>query len=241
MKKDELLKKAEALGFPLLQAETGTDDYRTLAEVIRSRNPRLWEGFPVMLANAAEKGGFSLAQLKARMRTPAEKKLAEELLLVSVSLYNAIGIKFAWAQVFHSEQRKYLDNFKNNAAIKIGDYTFPPEKLKTVFAAYRVKSAAQITDVLAARSGLGVEYAMSQVFTAKQKELFFRKLRGEKLTKTEKEYFSRTVKKKVAAFLTSPILSKISPSSSEGYWNLGVPLIKYSYVCQEETQQKRFC
>ncbi|MFA5162510.1 MAG: hypothetical protein WC421_09710, partial [Elusimicrobiales bacterium] len=43
------------------------------------------------------------------------------------------------------------------------------------------------------------------------------------------------------SILTSPILSKISPSSSEGYWNLGVPLIKYSYVCQEETQQKRFC
>jgi len=199
MKNSELLKKAEALGFPLLQAETGTDDYRTLAEVIRSRNPRLWEGFPVMLANAAEKGDFSLERLKAQMRTPAEKKLEEELLLVSVSLYNAVGVKFAWAQALHSEQRKYLDNIKNNAAIKIGGYSFPPEKLKTVFNAYRVKSAEQITDVLSARSGLGVEYAMSQIFTAKQKELFFKKLRGDKLTKTEKEYFSRIVKKKVSA------------------------------------------
>jgi len=199
MKNAELLKKAEALGFPLLQAKTETDDYRTLAEVIRSRNPRLWEGFPVMLANAAEKGDFSLVQLKAQMRTPAEKKLAEELLLVSVSLYNAVGVKFAWAQALHSEQRKYSDNFKDNAAIKIGDYSFPPEKLKAVFTAYRVKSAEQITDVLSARSGFGVEYAMSQIFTAKQKELFFKKLRGEKLTKTEKEYFSRTVKKKVSA------------------------------------------
>ncbi|MDD2773868.1 MAG: hypothetical protein PHP45_09275 [Elusimicrobiales bacterium] len=198
MKNAELLKKAEALGFPLLQAETGTDDYRTLAEVIRSRNPRLWEGFPVMLANAAEKGDFSFAQLKARMRTPTEKNLAEELLLVSVSLYNAARLKFAWAQTL-PEQQKYSDNFKNNAAIKIGDYSFPPEKLKAVFNAYRVKSAGQITDILSARSGFGVEYAMSQIFTAKQKELFFKKLRGEKLTKTEKEYFSRTVKKKVAA------------------------------------------
>jgi hypothetical protein len=40
---------------------------------------------------------------------------------------------------------------------------------------------------------------MSQVFSPKQKELFFKKLKGEKLTKTEKEYYSRAVKKKVLA------------------------------------------
>lgn len=150
-----------------------------------------------MLANAAEKGGFSLARLKAQMSSPAERKLAEKLFLMSAALYNAAGIKFAWAA--HPEQRKYLANFKNGAAIEIGNYNFPPEKLKTVFGAYYANKAGQIADVLSARSDFSVEYALSQIFTARQKELFFKKLRGEKLTKTEKEYFSRAVKKKVLA------------------------------------------
>ena len=46
---------------------------------------------------------------------------------------------------------------------------------------------------------LSVEYALSQVFSPKQKELFFQKLKGEKFTKTEREYYSRAVKKKVLA------------------------------------------
>lgn len=40
---------------------------------------------------------------------------------------------------------------------------------------------------------------LDQIFSSKQKELFKKKLNGKELTKTEKEYFSRTVKKKVLA------------------------------------------
>ncbi|MDD5260099.1 MAG: hypothetical protein PHD29_09040 [bacterium] len=40
---------------------------------------------------------------------------------------------------------------------------------------------------------------MDQIFSAKQKELFLKKLNKGALTKTEKEYFSRVVKKKVSA------------------------------------------
>jgi len=44
-----------------------------------------------------------------------------------------------------------------------------------------------------------LEYALSQVFSTKQKELFKKKLEGLPFTKTENEYYSRTVKKKVVA------------------------------------------
>jgi hypothetical protein len=40
---------------------------------------------------------------------------------------------------------------------------------------------------------------MDQIFSTKQKELFMKKLNKGALTKTEKEYFSRVVKKKVSA------------------------------------------
>jgi hypothetical protein len=56
---------------------------------------------------------------------------------------------------------------------------------------------------------LSLEYSLSQVFSPKQKELFLKKLKREKLTKTEKEYFSRAVKKKVLA-LANPELHRLS-------------------------------
>lgn len=59
--------------------------------------------------------------------------------------------------------------------------------------------------LLLAKQELGLEYALSQVFSPKQKDLFLKKLKGEKLTKTEKEYFSRIVKKKALA-LSNPEL-----------------------------------
>ncbi|MFH1877188.1 MAG: hypothetical protein ABH883_00065, partial [Candidatus Omnitrophota bacterium] len=50
---------------------------------------------------------------------------------------------------------------------------------------------------------LSLEYALSQIFSPKQKNLFFKKLRGEKMTKTEQEYYSRAVKKKITALSNS--------------------------------------
>ena len=50
-----------------------------------------------------------------------------------------------------------------------------------------------------------MEYALSQIFSPKQKELFNKKLEGSPLTKTEKEYYSRTVKKKVVALANSEL------------------------------------
>jgi hypothetical protein len=51
------------------------------------------------------------------------------------------------------------------------------------------------------------EYALSQIFSPKQKELFKKKLDGLPLTKTEQEYYSRTVKKKVVALANSELHS----------------------------------
>ena len=52
-----------------------------------------------------------------------------------------------------------------------------------------------------------LEYALSQLFSPKQKELFKKKLEGDPLTKTEQEYYSRTVKKKVVALANTELHS----------------------------------
>jgi hypothetical protein len=46
---------------------------------------------------------------------------------------------------------------------------------------------------------------LSTLFSSKQKELVLKKFNGEPLNKTEKEYFSRTVKKKLKALNNSEV------------------------------------
>lgn len=47
------------------------------------------------------------------------------------------------------------------------------------------------------------------LFSKKQKELIFKKLEGQRLTKTEREYYSRVVKKKLAA-IAAPEMHKVA-------------------------------
>ena len=61
---------------------------------------------------------------------------------------------------------------------------------------------------------LSLEYALSQIFSPKQKELFKKKLSGDSFTKTEREYYSRTVKKKVLA-LANPELHRLAQKLME--------------------------
>lgn len=128
MKKTELLNNVKELGFPLFEIKKSMDVNKTLAKVTKSKDSRLWEGFPLLLANTLERGLFNY--------------------------------------------REALRNFKNYVRMK-DDFEF--------------------------------EYSLSQLFSNKQKELFMKKLKGEKMTKTESEYFSRSVKKKVVALANSDL------------------------------------
>ena len=83
------------------------------------------------------------------------------------------------------------------------------QRLKTTFRNYFRQSQNNLNRLLTVKEELGVEYALSQVFSPKQKELFLKKLKGEKFTKTEKEYFSRSVKKKALA-LANPELHRLA-------------------------------
>jgi hypothetical protein len=49
------------------------------------------------------------------------------------------------------------------------------------------------------------DIALSQVFSPKQSELFRKKLEGLPMTKTEQEYYSRSVKKKVLALANAEL------------------------------------
>jgi len=217
MNDKDLLKRLTKMGFPLFETGGAVDANLTLADVVQSKDLRFWEGFPVVLATSAEKGLFDYNKAAAALKKPSAKPLLAALTAMSLALYKNLNMKFSWADFLYdslnSEKKKefkaFLSALEKNSDLNVGGRKMSPERLKSVFNNYSRKGTKGLRDFLSAKDDMGLEYAMSQVFSPKQKELFLKKLKGEVFTKTEKEYFSRAVKKRVLA-LANPDLHRLS-------------------------------
>ncbi len=217
MAESKLYNSLAKLGFPLFEPSEEPDVNETLAEVVRSNDPRLWEGFPVLLINAAENYQFSLEKVKDLLDIKEQKENLHQLILLSASIYSLYHLSFPWLtklkKEFSIQDKNYIKayrNFlKNN---KIGNqerFNFDPERINRLFELYfdsRVEKERRKNE---RHKEFSLEFALSQIFPAKQKELFKKKLEGLPLNKTEQEYYSRTVKKKVVA-LANPELHNLS-------------------------------
>jgi len=217
MKNSDLLKRVNALGFPLFGSEEDKNANLTLADMVRSRDLRLWEGFPVVLANSVEKGLFNYDKVNWYLKKPFDKPYLLSLMEMSFALYKFFNLKFSWADKFYyslsvARRRKvmvFLEKLKSDGELNVAGSELSAQRLKTVFNNYFNQAQNKLNELLSVKDELSLEYSLSQVFSPKQKELFLKKLKREKLTKTEKEYFSRAVKKKVLA-LANPELHRLS-------------------------------
>lgn len=217
MNDKEFLDNLNGLGFKLMEPESAVNANLTLARVVSNRDLRLWEGFPVVMANSAERNLFDYDRTRRGLAKPADRVYLELLVLVSLALYQALGLKFAWTEKLYqsltetqkSKLRRFRNSLVHNRDFKLKDYRMSSQRLKNAFNRYLKGSESNLNNFLALKSEAGLEYALSQVFSAGQKELFLKKLQGAKLTKTETEYFSRAVKKKVLA-LANPELHNLA-------------------------------
>ena len=218
MEDKELLNKVSKLGFPLVEVEEKFDVNQTLADVVKSKNARLLEGFPVLLVNAARDESFDYEKVQNYLSDAQDKSFLKELLLLSLGLYKALDFYFGLGKSFDKKlsegELSKVKQFRNGLAhndnfLHLTGYTFSPERLKNVFSAYLKKEVDEVKKHTQKQEDLSLEYALSQVFSPKQKELFLKKVKGFELNKTEREYFSRTVKKKLLA-LVNPELSRFA-------------------------------
>jgi hypothetical protein len=218
MEKENLLKRLASLGFPLLEVEKVEEANSTLADLVESHDPRLWEGFPVVLANSAEKSLFDYDEVEEHLKSPADKLSLVLLVEFSLALYKTLGLKFSWVDKLHAlfnnkdnkqAYERYLVDLKNNQDFTVQNRVMSSQRVKATFDNYFRQTQANLDDLLSVKDVMGVEYSLSQVFSPKQKELFLKKLHNDKLTKTEKEYFSRVVKKRVLA-LANPELHRLA-------------------------------
>jgi len=214
---EDLVKKVRRLGYPLFETEEHEDANEILADVVKSENPRLWQGFPVMLANSEERNIFDYNRVLSLLKAPDERDHYHRLLLVSYALYKIQNLKSAWVsdlyKIFGPTDKKdigkFLNQFVANEYIQLGSVRLSTEKIKTVFRDYFEKAGSRMQNILSVREEFGLEYSLSQIFSPAQKDIILKKLRREKLSKTETEYFSRVVKKKLLA-LANPDLHRLA-------------------------------
>lgn len=213
VKNESLQRRLRALGFPLFEAEADQDANLTLADLVKSRDLRLWEGFPTVLANSAAKGLFDHDKVLRHLKKPSDRSCFYSLTVMSLALYRASGVRFSWADALHDsldtdrkkKYERFFSSFKKNSGFKVGSHEMSAQRVKENFNNYLNRAGSRLEEFLSAKEELGLEYALSQVFSPKQKDLFLKKLKGEKLTKTEKEYFSRVVKKRVLALANTEL------------------------------------
>jgi hypothetical protein len=210
---DSLYNKLTELGFPLFHNREPRDANATLAEMAKSTDLRLWEGFPVVLANSAEKGLLDYGDARRLLDDNRDKNNLDRLAAMSLALYRNLGLKLYWTRKLQGNLpegsegllKEYLVKLKGDADFKVGEKAMSPARLKNAFNNYYKQAGSDLGDLLSTKEQFGLEYAMSQVFSPKQKELFMKKLHNEKLTKTEREYYSRVVRKKVQALANSEL------------------------------------
>lgn len=213
MSDSTLLERLARLGLPLMEAGGEVDVNQTLADVVKSRDTRLWEGFPVLLLNAAKDYRFEYDRVLVNLATDDERSDLQALLLLSLALYDSFRLSFYWAKQLKdtlsdrdmAQLKQLTRSLAYDDPFTLAGREFQAGRLKGMFELYFEKGAEKSRQRKDAYDELSLEYALSQLFSPKQKELFRKKLDGLPLTKTEKEYYSRAVKKKVAALANAEL------------------------------------
>ncbi len=218
MTANELEKSLSQLGFPLL--ETGAshvDVNKTLADVVKSKNVRYWEAFPVLLVNANKMGDFNAKKVEAHLTNETDRRKWRKLLVMSLALYRAMNRMLTFAEqlrkTLSSKESEWFraswPRMRQGENFKLENKELNGSRLITLFDNYMQEESLKVQKAQAKHDELSLEYALSQLLSPKQKELFKKKLNGEPLKKTEREYFSRAVKKKVLA-LANPELHRLA-------------------------------
>jgi len=211
MKREELIESLARFGYTLIEPKpkkmSRPQVIALLEELADSMDSRLIEGFPVVLANCAHRG-IELdwdALLRANSRNRDKARSLEKLLLLSWDLLDNEGIEMPVGldSVVESLRSRYGDLLARDTVTLAGGISLSTERLRSSVRRYATDlptgtSARKRAQNRQLRS-FQLNLHLSTLFPPKQKELVLKKLKGEEMTKTEQEYYSRVVKKKLEA------------------------------------------
>ena len=212
MNRSKLLENLKALGYPMLEVDESINANATLAEVVKTEDLRFWESFPLLLAGSLEKNLFEYNKVLRQLKDSKDKSSFQDLIMMSLALYKYLELKLSYVDWLYNSKyfkeetfNRYLNSFKKKKNLLSNENQLSPDRMLNTFRNYFSHAELDLKEYINTKDEFELEYSMSQVFSSKQKELFLKKLKGEKMTKTEREYFSRSVRKKAQALANSDL------------------------------------
>ncbi len=214
MDKNELMDQLAQHGYALMRPKSREPVEKLLENLLRQEDARFLEGFPVVFALAL-KEKTKLAWESAAWNPSREFSKKNERRLGVLFVMTDLLLKlFGLAREHHASRRalhlalkckgvlellpQLADLFNKSQTVKVDHLELSTERLKNNFRNY-VVHREESGEVLKKRQALEFELLLSQLFTARQKELLKKKLEAKPMTKTEREYFCRVVNKRLKA------------------------------------------
>jgi hypothetical protein len=217
MKKEDLIVSLGNLGYPILSKDKKKINKSEIIDILDALldldEPRLIEGFPVILAYCAHRGSIlDLETLLLKHQENSQKRRnLEKLLLLSSELLNLENLQLpsGLENIAKSLKTKYGDLLSSEALDLGSGISLSIERLRNILKRYTSNLETQKSEEEKAvdrqRKSFQLNLHLSTLFSPKQKELVLKKYHGEPLTKTEQEYYSRVVKKKIEALANSEL------------------------------------
>ncbi len=218
MKREDLVSNLGRFGYTLVTPETHRNKenevLELLDELVDSEDPRLVEGFPVVLANCAHRGlNLDFRDLLSRHKSGSRKQQdLELLLLVSSDLLTQQDLDKPknLESVLKSLKAKHGELLSNDVVTLSNKVSLSTERLRNTLKRYTTEMVTSRTtrkrEKSRQRRSFQLNYYLNTLFAPKQKELVLKKYHGEPLNKTEQEYFSRKVKKKLEAMINKDVM-----------------------------------
>ena len=217
MNKEELITALGQLGYRLFSPEKQRLSSKKVLDVLDelpdSEDSRLIEAFPVILANCAHRGiKLDIRDLLSRYDRRSQKRAnLEKLILASSELLAQEGL----------DKPEGLDDTVDALRVKYGDLlkeevlnlgknsSVSTERLRNTLRRYAIdierSESVRERDRKRQLRSFQMDLHLSTLFPPKQKELVLKKLKGDPLSKTEQEYYSRVVKKKLEGLANNEV------------------------------------
>jgi len=207
MTKDQLLENLANYGYPLLKPVDKPEE--VLTALLDQDDARLLEGFPVVFLNMLkeqDKAKWEMDGWQAKGLSDRAKARLPYLLALSAHLFKLYKMEANYERRALNILTKLnkgtevlsrvAEAFEKSESVNFDGFEFLPERFEKAFQTY-VLQPSNDPAVEKKKHALEQELLLSEIFTAKQKALLRKREEGKRLTKTEREYFSRVVKKRL--------------------------------------------
>lgn len=209
MTNDQLLENLANYGYPLLKPVDKPEE--VLTALLEQDDVRLLEGFPVVFLNMLKEQEQSKWEMDGWQAKGLSNKAAARLpyLLAFCALLFKLYKMEANYERRTSNILTRLDKgtevlnrvteaFEKSEPVAFDGFELSTERFEKAFQTYVLQSSNDPA-VEKKRHAFEQELLLSEIFTAKQKALLKKREEGKRFTKTEREYFSRVVKKRLKA------------------------------------------